>query len=309
MSSSGVSTAKPPPSIYSALWWEIATRIGGMVPRRPAVALAGVMAELHRWLDRGRASVVLANQLPLAPGDRALAIRRTRQLYRSFAGKLIDLWRFESGLLPVEESALSWGGREHFEQARRSGQGVLLVSMHLGNWEIGAALLAKRGEPVWVVTAQEPDSRLTRKRELARERWGIRTLVMGQDQFGFMAVVERLRAGEIVALLVDRPPVSQLERAPFLGGEIGVSLGPALLARATGCAVLPVAIVAQASGYQVIVGSPVTHDARLLSSRQGRTEFLCRMAASFEQWVLDNPTQWYHFVPVWLEQAVQDRAV
>lgn len=261
------------------------------------------MAGIHQHLDPARKSVVLANQLPLAAGDHALALKRTRELYRCFAGKLIDLWRFESGLLPFEESSLSWGGKEHFQEARRSGQGVLLVSMHLGNWEIGAALLAKQGEPVWVVTAQEPDSRLTRKRETARERWGIRTLVMGQDEFGFMAVVERLRAGEIVALLVDRPPASQQERAPFLGGEIGISIGPALLARATGCSVLPVAIVARPAGYHVRVGPAVAHDARMLSSRQGRTGFICRMAASFEQWVLDNPTQWYHFVPVWLGQA------
>src|SRR6185503_14855095 len=91
-------------------------------------------------------------------------------------------------------------GWDRFEAARARGQGVLLLTVHLGNWEFGAPLLTQRGVRLQVITQAEPDSRLTSIRQAARARWGIETLSMGDDPFAAVGIVRRLGAGGAVAL-------------------------------------------------------------------------------------------------------------
>jgi hypothetical protein len=57
-----------------------------------------------------------------------------------------------------------------------------------------------------VLTQPEPDARLTELRQASRARWGVETLVVGEDAFAFIEIIKRLQEGATVALLVDRPP-------------------------------------------------------------------------------------------------------
>ena len=106
-------------------------------------------------------------------------------------------------------------GWEHFSAAVASGRGVLLVTPHLGNWEFGGPLLARKGVRPLVLTAAEPGAGFTELRRDSRGRHGIETLVVGRDPFAFVDMqkaVERihraLRSGKpilVVANKVDGP--------------------------------------------------------------------------------------------------------
>src|SRR5207248_3021520 len=81
---------------------------------------------------------------PPLEGDRAVAENTSRDLFRNFAMKLADLWRYESGQ-PIASLFGHLTGWEHFRQAQATRRGVLLLTPHLGNWEFGAPVLAQRG--------------------------------------------------------------------------------------------------------------------------------------------------------------------
>jgi Bacterial lipid A biosynthesis acyltransferase len=61
-----------------------------------------------------------------------------------FALKVADLWRYESGLA-IDRVPGEWKGWEIFIAAHARGEGVLLVTPHLGNWELGGTFLAQHG--------------------------------------------------------------------------------------------------------------------------------------------------------------------
>ena len=245
-----------------------------------------------------RFAIVVENLLPLGDGDRVVATRAAKANFANFARKLVDLWRHEAGV-PLGDRVRVGDGWEHFEAATGSGRGVLLVTPHLGNWEFGAPLLARRGVKLLVLTAPEPGDGFTELRAAARRRQGIETLVVGEDPFAFVEVIRRLQEGGVVALLLDRPPAARAVEVEFFGRPFRASIAAAELARATGCAVLPVFIVRDGDGHVARTLPAIGHDRRELGDRAGRVEFTGRILRAFEPAVRKFAAQWFHFVPVW----------
>ena len=165
-----------PSAFYRAWLWRVGM---GAVRCLPAAVLRMIclaVAQIYYRTGRERRTVVVRNLLPVAGGDRAVAGKAAHALFRQFAVKMIDLWRFESGV-PVDTwftAGVDWG---ILEDASRRGKGVLLITPHLGNWELGGALLAERGYPLIVLTQAEPGRGLTEMRQAARSRRGIETLL------------------------------------------------------------------------------------------------------------------------------------
>ena len=291
------SLAKPS-TFYRAGPWQL-----GLVAAKnlsPAVA-SSLMQQLSRFYWRfnaRRREVVEQNLLPAANGNRDLAQRLSNELFQQFAIKLVDLWRYESGMA-LDELFLDWTGWDRFVAVRAEGRGVLLLTPHLGNWEFGAPLLARQGVPLLVITLMEPQSRLTQLRKCSRARWGIETLVIGEDTFAFVEVIRRLEAGATVALLIDRPPAASSVTVELFGRPFSASIAAAELARATGCALLPVYLPRSKTGYSAHILSEIRYDRQVLAKRQGRQHLTQEMMRAFEPVIREHITQWFHFVPIW----------
>ena len=157
-------------------------------------------------------------------------VRMSRMLasHRQFALKLADLWRWESGA-QRELELTTVNGWEHFEAAQKRGVGTLLVTPHLGNWELGGAVMVGRGVKLLVVTLEEPSPGLTELRRASRLQRGIETLVLGRDAFAVVEIIKRLQEGATVALLVDRPLPANATIVEFCGRPFAASLAAAEL--------------------------------------------------------------------------------
>ena len=107
-------------------------------------------------------------------------------------------------------------------------------------------------------------------RERARRRWGVETLVIGQDAFAFVEVLKRLQAGAVIALLVDRPPPGSGVAVELFGQPFNASASAAELARASGCALLPVAIPWTPAGYEVLTLPEIQYERAKLGDRESR---------------------------------------
>jgi KDO2-lipid IV(A) lauroyltransferase len=251
------------------------------------------------WLTCGnRRRVVFQNVLPALHGDRRAAAITTRELFQQFALKLADLWRYESGL-SISDLFHDLTGWEHFQRAQARGQGVLLLTIHLGNWEFGAPLLTERGVKLQVITGPEPQAALTAVRQAARARWGIETLALGGDPFAAVNVIRRLEANNTVALLMDRPPATTAVPIKLFGRTLHASISAAELARASGCALLPVYLPRTQRGYTAHILPEISYDRPALRDRQNRIDLTQRILTAFEPAIRLYLNQWYHFVPIW----------
>lgn len=270
----------------SAQW--LAPRIGARLSRRNPDGLAALRENLR--------VVTGLDGPPLeAVCDRNVA---------HFSGMLADYFYCASHPAPMANGLLeSWQGLEHLERARDAGRGIVLVTGHLGHWELGGELLAVRGLPMTVVTLEEPSTTLTAWREEYRRRVGIRTLTVGPGrEFAFVEMMGVLRANGCLAMLVDRPYPGSGAPVTFFDRPGEFSTAPALLWQHTGAAVIPAFVLRLPNGrYRALACPPLPFDAeggtRAALARNTQT-----VASAFESVIRDYPDQWFNYVPIWPTQ-------
>jgi KDO2-lipid IV(A) lauroyltransferase len=222
-----------------------------------------------------------------------------------FSGMLADYF-FCAGRSAPEANGLleSWEGLEHLERAQAAGRGIVLVTGHLGHWELGGELLSVRGLPMTVITLEEPSTTLTAWREQYRRRVGIQTLTVGPGrEFAIVEMMGVLRANGCLAMLVDRPYPGSGAPVAFFGRPSEFSTAPALLWHHTGAAVIPAFVLRQPNGrYRAIAGAPLP-----FTEEGGTRAALARntqtVASAFESVIRDYPDQWFNYVPIWPTQS------
>ncbi len=311
LTSSRAKSAKPnpsgPPSLYQASFWKLGLWTMRWLPTPACHMLARAAATLAWIFAPGFRRVTQNNLLPVKQGDSKAAQKAARQLFTEFTLKLCDLWKYEGGS-HSPQWFVNWEGWDIFKAASARGRGVLLVSPHLGNWELGGPFMVRHGCQLMVLTQEEPDPRMTRLREASRRKWGVETLVVGRNAFAMLDIVKKLQAGANVALLVDRPHPATAVPAQLFGQSLSASIAPAELARASGCAIVPTFIIREKSGYRARILPEITYDRTLLGNRQERAALAEKILRAFEPAIRQHADQWFHFVPIWRANVDSDMA-
>ena len=298
MGGDGKGSQRTPSMYYGPALWRAAMVIARVLPASITRSMSRAVCRIYWLFARDRREVVEQNLLPAVYGDRAKAKQTAKSLADEFARKLADLWRYESGC-SVEGEFGEMTGWEHFLAGQQRGQGVLLLTPHLGNWEFGAPLLAQRGVKLLVITLAEPGDGFTEMRRASRARWGAETLVIGENPFAFVEIIKRIEAGGTVALLVDRPSAASAVEVELFGQPFEASIAAAELARATGCAVLPVYLPRTPKGYEAHILPEIAYDRRALGDRESRRKLTQQIMRAFEPAIRQHLDQWYHFVSIW----------
>jgi KDO2-lipid IV(A) lauroyltransferase len=302
-------TQPPPPAakqpaFYRSGLWRLGLAVARVMPAGLGKGVARFFAGVFWLVQRRRGGVVEQNFLPVFGGDAAAAARAARAAHLNFAAKLVDLWRVEGGE-PVHNWLTNDGELEIIHAARRRGNGTLFITLHLGNWEHGGLLLNQLGIRLTILTQAEPDDGLTEIRKAARARYGVDTLIIGDDGFAFVEVIKRLQAGADMAVSLDRPPDRGGVQVTFFDRPFEATLAAAELARASGCALVGVTIVRRPGGYAVRVLPEFEYDRRALGSREARRELTQQILRAFEPEIRKNIEQWYQFTPLWPAEKPQ----
>ncbi len=287
-----------PSQLYRGAVWKFGMALGRILPVSLINPLARVGAAVYWHLAAHRRKIVIDNLLPAFAGDTTAATRAARHLFAEFALKVADLWRYEAGV-DLACWNMHWTGWELFQSAYAKGRGVLLVTPHLGNWEIGGAYLPNKGFKLLVLTQPEPDPRLTELRQAARAFRGVETLVVGEDAFAFIEIIKCLQSGATVALLMDRPAAPTAVTVNLFGRPFAASMAAAELARASGCAILPGCIVRTATGYEGEIQAEIPYDRAKIGNRAARVQLTQEIMRAFEPSIRKHIEQWFHFVPIW----------
>jgi Kdo2-lipid IVA lauroyltransferase/acyltransferase len=174
------------------------------------------------------------------------------------------------------------------------GKGLILLTLHLGNWEVGLAHLAGLGRPVNVVLRPE---------EEARRRAGVRVIPAGESAWNGLELLLCLRRGEIVAIQGDRPFGPLRERAQLFGAPVDLPAGPFLLAQASGAPILAGCVPIRGHfRYRIVQEGPI----RVGPGPGGVRTAVKAFARILETFVSAYPTQWFNFYEVWERTEGED---
>jgi KDO2-lipid IV(A) lauroyltransferase len=190
-------------------------------------------------------------------------------------------------------------GYSHIVEGRLAGRGVLLLTAHLGNWEVGGLMLAQMKQPIHVVLVPDIFPGVERQRRRLHEASGVTEIRVDRSFVPTLSVLRALSENGIVAMQGDRDFDNTGVAVPFFGREAFFPRGPLRVAMASGATVLPAFIVRMPDGrYRAIVEGPLPiengedRDAALRAN-------LGRYVAILERYVREYPEQWYCFFPFW----------
>jgi lauroyl/myristoyl acyltransferase len=187
-------------------------------------------------------------------------------------------------------------GFDHLQQAHQAGKGCLLITGHLGFFELGGLVMKELGFPMTALTLPEPTSELTEWRADFRGRWGVKTIVVGDDQFSVVQIVRALNEGAFVASLVDRPYDGTGCEVQLPHGKILFSTAPVLIALLANCPIIPVGVTRQRDGRYRIEAHEAILPRWLPEGRKETLEYYTReIAASLVPMFTNEPEQWYHY--------------
>ncbi len=287
-------------TIFAMTHWGVAH-----IPRRLSYAIGHVGTWLaFRGMKQATAALV-DNLRVVQPGlnddeIRALALRT----YRSYARETIDFIRSLSMDRDGVASLLS--PLSTYDRVRSSGNGLLLLTGHIGNIELGAVILRVYYQyPLAVVVLPEPDPRVNERRRRMRESLGIETLEVRQGLDTALRIRRLLAEDKAVALICDRPLGRDREIVDFFGRPTGFLRTPALIGYMTGAPLVPSFILRQADGRYAGLGLDPIYVSRTGDRDANVRAAMQSFATALEQVVRQYPHLWYHFYPYWADVAVE----
>ena len=264
----------------------------GFMPGGLARLLAGMLSFLvYCFLGRlrrvGERNLELA--FPEIPSQKRAEI--LRGVYRHLGWQLVEFCRMSRYTAANTRNWIRTEGLEHYLAAQARGKGVLVVTGHLGAWELSSFYHSLMGYPMGMVIRRLDNRRLDEFVNEIRCLHGNR--VLHKDDYA-RGLLTAMRAGETVGILMDTnmtPPQGVF--VDFFGRQACTASGLARVALKTGAAVLPGFMLWEPIerkyvlhfGPELVFTRNKDHDADILAATQ-------QCAAATEAWIRRYPDQW-----------------
>lgn len=186
-------------------------------------------------IRRGVAEEQIAKAFPELGAERVSAIARDsyENLGRTAMETMLLASRSREDVLALFGEVEGW----HFVEERlAAGNGLMLASGHVGNWELGGAYLAARGLPISAVARHMANPLVDRYLTRTRERLGLNVI---HDEQAVRRVPRAIREGGAVAFLVDQAAAGLASTwVPFFGRLAKTPRGPAVFALRLGAPIV-----------------------------------------------------------------------
>jgi len=275
---------------FAAVW--LLVRTLGMLPRGVARAIGAGIAGFAYGALGGLRSVGLRN-LELALPEKSTAERERilREEYRNLGWLLAEFCLMPRYTPEGASRFIRYEGLDNYLRARERGNGVLVLTGHLGAWELSSFYHSLMGYPMGMVIRRLDNPLVDRFVNHVRCLHGNR--VIHKDDFA-RGLIASMRAGETVGILMDTnmtPPQGFF--VPFFGVQACTASGMARVAAKTGAAVVPGFLLWEESAQKYVLhfGDPLP----VVTTGDAEQDALANTAAftaKIEEYVRQYPEQW-----------------
>ncbi|MBI2202275.1 MAG: lysophospholipid acyltransferase family protein [Candidatus Rokubacteria bacterium] len=284
------------------------TSIAGLAGRLPlpfALVLGRRLGDLVWLLLRSRRRLALANVAVAFP-DLPAADRRqiARRSFQHLGMVVAEVCRALRDPVEATLDRVNVDGLEYVKGVMAVHGRALLVSAHLGNWELLTLAYRVSGFPLSVVVRPLDAPAVAGVMRRLRAAGGA-NMIAKRD--ALRPVLEALRGGHLVAILLDQN-ASRREGVfvPFFGRLASTSRSVATLAIRTGTPIMPLFIRREPDGrHRITVRPPIMPNAA--TSDDAVTELTRRCTAAIETAVREAPDQWLWMHARWRTRPAGER--
>ena len=276
--------------------------IANALPLESAYAFAAFVADCY-YLTAKKERAALGKMLDIVHSDRRLSDKErrmmSREVFRNFAKYLADFFRFRSVDSRFVKERVSIIGTENIDKALSAGKGAILLSAHMGNWELGAKCVSDAGYPMHAVVlthaTKEVNDFFKAKRQLG-------SVVPVEIGISLRACYKTLKNNGLLALMGDRDFTGTGPVLRLFGRETRLPKGPGVFSVKLGAAIVPSFMVRGPDDkYKIVFEKPIypvitgDEDRDVISAIE-------RYIPVLEKYIKEYSTQWYTFKDIWSDR-------
>jgi Kdo2-lipid IVA lauroyltransferase/acyltransferase len=272
------------------------TRAALVLPR--AVSLPRALAIADRTADLVYPTLpgirrLALDHLAIAFGDTLSAAARediARAAYRNAARCFVEVAKIDD-IVPCFDAYVSMEGWEHLERFRAFGRTAIVVTGHVGNWELLAAYVARAGIPLAASARRIADPRLNKLVNDFRTRSGMRVILRNSPNSGF-EILKTLKQRGVLALQIDQDIRVPSVSVPFFGRLARTPAAAALLAIRRNLPAVPVFAQRRPQGGHHFTVMPPIHPPKTGDLRRDILDLTSQFSRILEDHIRRNPTEW-----------------
>lgn len=235
----------------------------------------------------------------LGPTDWLSSMIRSYRHLLAFARTMVDRALFRTR----GKTAFRYSeeGIHLIQEAAAAGKGAVLLTAHVGNWELAGGLLSgAAGEKLAIVAYEGERERIA---QFMKRSGGpqFRIIDVGRDFLASLEMIRALRGGAVLAVHGDRPMGGQVIAVPFLGREARFPVGPFLLAAVSGAPLIATfSLQVGPAAYRFFANEPQRLSFTAGQSREAQLRvWVEQYVAVLESLVRQYPYQWFNFYDFW----------
>jgi len=283
--------------MFNYLLYKIGQFIALHLPLKIAYKVAVFCSDLHYiFADKDRRAVK-ENLKVIFPEKSDREIRRIRiRMSRNFAKYLVDFFRFEKLDKEYIKKNIRIENIHYFDEALSGGKGVIVLTAHLGNWELGGVVVALLGYPFWAVALPHKDKRVDNFFNFQRERKGMKVIPLGR---AVRMSLNLLKENKVLGLAGDRDFMEGGIILDFFNKPAFFPKGPAAFSLKTGASIVPGFMLRNKDdSFTLSIEKPLEFTPTGNKDRDLR-ELILTYKVIFEDYIRRFPDQWYMFRKFW----------
>lgn len=282
------------------LLYRIGQFIALTTPLKTGYKIAEFVSDVRYLFAFRDQKLVKDNIRAIFPGKSGKEINLiSRKLFRNFAKYLVDFFRFEKIDRDFIDRYIKIENIKYFNEARAKGKGVIVLTAHIGNWELGGLVIGVLGYPFWAVALPHKDKKVDKFFNSQRESKGVHVIPLGKAVRSCLNV---LKNNEMVALVGDRDFTEKGQVLDFFGKPSFFPEGPAAFAIQTGAVIVPGFMLRNPDDtFTLTIEKPI--EFKLTGNKDADIkELILEYKSIFEDYIRRYPEQWYMFRKFWIEK-------
>ncbi|MFA5286891.1 MAG: lysophospholipid acyltransferase family protein [Candidatus Omnitrophota bacterium] len=278
-------------------------RIGEMLslnlPLRAGYAVAIFLSNLRYALAFKDRRIITENLKTIFPEKNDAEISAIRlRVFHNFAKYLIDFFRFKKLNIDYINKNIRILNRNYINEGLKLGKGVIIVTAHLGNWELGGVVVSMTGDNLSTVALPHKSKVVTDFFTKQRESKGLKVFLLGDAVKG---CIKALRNNQVLALVGDRDFTGGGKVMDFFGKPSLFPEGPAVFSLHTGAVIIPGFMLRnEDDSFSLVFEKPL--QCRVSGDRKRDLDnIISQYKSTFEKYIRSYPDQWYMFRRFWKE--------
>lgn len=276
-----------------------------VVPTKGAYWIAEVSARVYFWFS-GRDKEILRENLRVVLGSEATPEEideHVLKVFINFAKYLADFFRFPKFTEEHISENIEIEGKEHLDECLREGRGAIANSVHLGNWELGGALVGGMGYPISAITLEHANKRINDFFIKQRAINDMKSIPIG---IKIKECFKALKRNEVLAIAGDKNYTSNGVYIDFFGRKALMPKGPAVISlRMSAPIVFTVLTREEGDRFKLTFEKPIKYKSTGDHEKDVKA-LMGEYLRIFEKYIRRYPDQWYAFKPTWnQDQTIQ----